>query len=81
MLMQDVRYAVRTLGQRPGFTVVVLLILALGIGANTVVFSVVDAVLFSPLPYPDPERLVTIRDENPDKSLFDQEPAPGNILD
>ncbi len=81
MLLQDVRYAARTLGQRPGFTVVVLLILSLGIGANTVVFSVVDAVLFSPLPYPDPERLVTIRDENPFKSLFDQGPAPGNILD
>ena len=46
-MMQDLTYAIRTLGARPGFTFVVVFILALGIGANTVVYSVVDAVLFS----------------------------------
>ena len=81
MLMQDLTYAVRTLGARPGFTFVVIFILALGIGANTVVFSVVDAVLFRPLPFPEPERLVAIWDENTQKSMLRQGPAPGNLLD
>jgi putative ABC transport system permease protein len=67
VLLQDLRYALRTLWRRPGFTLPVLFTLALGIGANTAIFSVVNGIILKPLPYRDADRLLQIRELTPEQ--------------
>jgi putative ABC transport system permease protein len=81
--LKDVRHAVRVLVQAPGFSVVTILTLALGIGVNVAIFSVVDAVVLQPLPYPEADRLVSIWEMNaqPGEAPARASVAPGNLAD
>jgi predicted permease len=75
ILRQDLRYTARTLARAPGFTAVAILVLALGIGANTAVFSVTDFVLIRPLPFPSPDRLVALWEKLPGYTHMELSPA------
>ncbi len=79
--MNDLRFALRQLLKHPGFTAVAVLILALGIGANTAIFSVINGVLFKPLPYPHADRLVTLWERAPDRGIEQERVSGPNYLD
>jgi predicted permease len=79
--MNDLRYAFRQLAKSPAFTAVAVLTLALGIGANTAIFSVVNGVLLRPLPYRDPNRLVMLWEQSPRKSLEQEKVSGPDYLD
>ena len=81
-LVRDTRYATRTLWRTPGFTIAAVLSLALAIGANTAIFSVVRGVLLKPLPYPAPRELVTVwQDMTAKGGPIDEWATPGNLVD
>jgi len=79
--VQDIRYALRTFRRTPGLTTVIVASLAIGIGANTAVFSVVNALLLKPLPYPQPDRLVVLWLRAPGINIPQDWPSPGQFMD
>ena len=79
--IQDIRYAIRTLRRSAGLTVVIVASLGIGIGANTAIFSVVNALLLKPLPYPAPERLAVLWLRSPGINIPQDWPSPGQYID
>src|SRR5689334_12200948 len=80
-ILHDLRFGIRLLMKNPGFSAVAILALALGIGANTAIFSVVDAVLFKPLPFDHPERLVEVWERDLNKGDDHDSVMASNYLD
>jgi putative ABC transport system permease protein len=80
-LLQDLRYAFRTLQKKPGFTAIAVITLALGIGANTAIFSLVNGVLLRSLPYRDPDRIMTVWQSNIQTGTQREQVSPANFID
>jgi len=80
-LGQDIRYSIRSLLKHPGFTAVAVITLALGIGATTAIFSVVNAVLLRPLPFKNADRLIWVSETNPNQGVHDMSVSPPTFLD
>src|SRR6476469_7648459 len=78
---QDIRYALRALRRSAALTIVIVASLAIGIGANTAVFSVVNALLIKPLPYPDADRLAVLWLRSPGINIPQDWPSPGQYID
>src|SRR3954454_21355199 len=79
--LQDIRYALRTFRRTAGLTIVIVASLGIGIGANTAVFSVVNALLLEPLPYPNPDRLAVLWLRAPGINIPQHWPSPGQFID
>jgi predicted permease len=80
-LLQDLRFGLRMLRKNPGFSLIAILTLALGIGANTAIFSVVNATLLKPLPYADPDRLAMLWTVNPKQGIYEEGTSYPTFLD
>src|SRR5437868_9712203 len=80
-MIKDIRYAVRTLRRSAGLTFVIVASLAIGIGANSAIFSVVNALLLKPLPYPESDRLAVLWLRSPGINIPQDWPSPGQYVD
>src|SRR5215218_735147 len=80
-ILGDIRYASRNLLRRPAFTLIAVVTLALGIGANTAIFSAINALLLKPLPFPDLDRVVAVWDKMPSRGVMHNEVTVANYLD
>ena len=80
-LLRDVRFAIKNLLKRPGFSAVVVITLALGIGANAAIFSVVNHLVLQPLPYAEPDRILTLWENNTKEGIARDDVSPANFLD
>lgn len=80
-MLQDMRHALRQLRVNSGFSTIAICVIALGIGANTAIYSVIDAVILKPLPYANPERLVMLWETRPDRGYTNNVVSGANYVD